>query len=354
MSAGPADRVSSPDVGRAAPRADATVPATMTAVVQDRYGRQDVLDLRAVPVPEPGPGQVLVEVVATSLNAADWHVMAGLPYIARAAMGPRRPRWPVQGRDLAGRVRAVGAGVTGVRVGDDVVGRPGVRDLDGGGFAQYAITLPERVVPKPDALTFEEAAAIPLAATTALLGLREGDVGAGQRVLVNGASGGVGTFAVQLAAALGAEVTGVCSTRNVELVRSLGARHVVDYTQGDVTRRGERYDVVLDMVGIASVGALRRLVTPDGVLVLGGGGAGRWLEPMPTIAAAHLRRAVLRQRVRPMSEAATRDDLAELVAMAGDGRLRPVVERVLPLAEAREAMRHLLEDHARGKIVLVP
>ncbi|WP_199423163.1 NAD(P)-dependent alcohol dehydrogenase [Actinotalea solisilvae] len=341
-------------VVNAVPRADATVPSTMTAVVQDRYGRQDVLEVREVPVPEPGPGQVLVEVVATSLNAADWHIMAGLPYVARLAVGPLRPASRVQGRDVAGRVRAVGAGVTAVRVGDDVVGRPGVRDLDGGGFAQYAIARPERLVPKPPTLSFEDAAAIPLAASTALLGLREGDVGAATRVLVNGSSGGVGTFAVQLAVALGAEVTGVCSTRNVELVRSLGAHHVVDYTRGDVTRRGERYDVVLDMVGTASVHALRRVVTPDGVLVLGGGGKGRWLEPMPTIAEAHLRRAVLRQRVRPMSEAATHEDLAELVTMAGDGRLRPVVERVLPLTQAREAMRHLLEDHARGKIVLVP
>lgn len=241
----------------------------MKAIVQDRYGSSEVLEFREVDRPVPKDGEVLVRVRAASVNARDWHVMRGDPYVARLAFGLRRPkrRMRIQGGDFAGVVEAVGKDVTRVRPGDEVYG-----EADGA-FAEY-LCAPQGVLgPKPANLSFEQAAAVPLAGNTALMGLRDvGKVGPGQHVLVNGASGGVGTFAVQIAKALGAEVTGVCSTRNVDLVRSLGADHVVDYTREDFTRTGARYDLVFDLVGNRTLADCRRALNPTGMLILAGGG----------------------------------------------------------------------------------
>lgn len=326
----------------------------MRAVVQDVYGSSEVLRLADVPRPEPADGEVLVRVAAASLNAADWHIMRGEPRVARLAgrsvFGRRAPREPVRGRDLAGTVVAVGAGVTQWRVGDDVLG-------------EHEATLAEHVaVPaaclarKPASVSFEQAAALPLAATTADLLLTEGLVASGSRVLLLGASGGVGTFAVQLAAERGARVTGVCSTRNVDLVRSLGAAEVVDYRTHDVARSGATYDVVVDLVGNRGLLQLRRLVARGGTLVLSGGGnpgEGRHVGPLGLMAKGALLGRLLGLRVRIPLAKPDAERLAHLVAMVEDGRLRPVVERTYPLAEAPAAMHHLEVEHARGKIVVV-
>ena len=246
----------------------------MKAIVQDRYGPPELLELRDIDQPVPAAGEVLVRVHAAAVNAYDWHVMRGDPYPARfmapAVFGRRGPKRTIRGRDFAGRVAAVGSGVTRLRPGDEVYG-----EADGT-FAEYVCVPADLAEPKPANLTFAQAAAIPLAGNTALMGLRDvGGVQAGQRVLVNGASGGVGTFAVQLARALGAHVTGVCSTRNVELVRSTGADDVIDYARDDFTRTGQRYDLVFDLVGNRSLTDCRRALTPTGTLVLSGGGVSK-------------------------------------------------------------------------------
>lgn len=326
----------------------------MTAVVQDRYGGPEVLEVRQVPRPAPSAGQVLVRVRAAGLNAADWHLMRGLPLMARPSVGWRAPRSGVRGSDVAGVVEEVGAGVTRWRVGDEVYGELG---LGGGGFAELALLDEQLVVAKPSALSFEEAAAIPLAGRTALVCLRESSwLGEGQRLLVNGASGGVGTYAVQLGHSLGAEVTGVCRTRNIDLVRSLGAKHVVDYTREDVAASGQTYDVVLDLVGNRSLRELRRLVSPGGVLVLSGGGTSTgkrevlgpaWLMVRGKLAAPFLRlRVVVPQ---------TPDDpaqLADLAALVESGTMTPVLDRTFALVEAAAAMTYLETEHARAKVVL--
>lgn len=240
----------------------------MKAVVQDRYGPPDVLELRDVDRPVPTDDQVLVRIRAAGVNAYDWHLMRGDPYVARLALGLRAPKARVRGRDFAGEVVSVGRNVPELRPGDEVFG-----EVDGT-FAEYVCVPDASVERKPADLTFEQAAALPLAGNTALRGLRDtAGVRKGQHVLVNSASGGVGTFAVQIAKGLGAVVTGVCSARNAELVRSLGADHVVDYAREDFTRSGRRYDVVLDLVGTRGITALRRALTPAGTLVLAGGGA---------------------------------------------------------------------------------
>ena len=326
----------------------------MTAVVQERYGGPETLELQQVSRPSPGAGQVLVRVRATSLNAADWHVMRGLPLMARLTVGLRVPRGPIRGIDVSGVVAEVGPGVQEWQVGDEVLGELG---MDGGGLAEYVAVDGSRLVPKPDELSFEQAAAVPLAGRTALFCLRESSgLRSGQRLLVNGASGGVGTFAVQIGSALGAEVTGVCSTRNVELVRSLGAEHVVDYTREDVAGSGSRYDVVLDLVGNRSLRDLRRLLAPGGVLVLSGGGTsdGRrqllgpvWLMLRGRLAAPLLRMKVV---VPQMPEEPTQ--LADIVALVRAGTVSPVLDRTFPLAEAATAMTYLETEHARAKVVL--
>ncbi|MFI6007343.1 NAD(P)-dependent alcohol dehydrogenase [Streptomyces sp. NPDC051243] len=323
----------------------------MKAVVQDRYGSADTLEFMDVDRPAPAAGEVLVRVHAASVNAYDWHFMRGDPLLGRGMMGLRRPRARVRGRDFAGRVEAVGAGVTGMEPGDEVYG-----EADGA-FAEYVCARDGEVGPKPANLTFEQAAAIPLAANTALIGLRDvARVRPGQTVLVNGASGGVGTFAVQLGKAYGAEVTAVCSTRNVELVRSLGADRVIDYTQEDFTRGGKRYDVVLDLVGNHSLGAFRRVLTPTGTLVLSGGGVyegGSLVGPMGLFLKRRLVAPFSRhQRLLEISALQSKANLAALRELAEAGKITPVVERTYPLNEAAEAIRYLEVEHARAKVVV--
>ncbi|MGF0176448.1 NAD(P)-dependent alcohol dehydrogenase [Streptomyces sp. Marseille-Q5077] len=323
----------------------------MKAVIQDRYGSADVLEFRDIDRPVPATDEVLVRVHAASVNAYDWHFMRGDPLIGRGMMGLRRPKARVRGRDFAGTVEAVGAGVTGIEPGDEVYG-----EADGA-FAEYVCARDSEVGPKPANLTFEQAAAIPLAGNTALIGLRDvARVQPGQTVLVNGASGGVGTFAVQLGKAYGAEVTAVCSTRNVDLVRSLGADRVVDYTLEDFTLGEKRYDVVLDLVGNRSLGEFRRVLTPTGTLILSGGGVyegGSVVGPMALFLKRRLAAPFARpQQLLEISARQSRANLAALRELAESGRIAPVVERTYPLSEAAEALRYVEVKHARAKIVV--
>ncbi|MGW0912832.1 NAD(P)-dependent alcohol dehydrogenase [Streptomyces sp. NPDC002784] len=322
----------------------------MKAVVQDRYGPADVLEFRDIERPVPGPGEVLVRVHAASVNAYDWHFMHGDPKVARAMMGLRGPKARVRGRDFAGRVAAVGDGITDLGPGDEVFG-----EADGA-FAEFVCAPGDAVGPKPSNLTFEQAAAIPLAGNTALIGVRDvGGVRQGQTLLVNGASGGVGTFAVQLGKAYGAEVTAVCSARNADMARSLGADHVIDYAREDFTRASRRYDVVLDLVGNHSLRALRRALTPTGTLVLSGGGVydgGSIVGPMGLFLKRRLAAPFTRQRLLELPARQSRENLATLKELAEAGRIAPVVERTYPLSEAAEAIRHLEVEHARAKIVV--
>ncbi|MFC8360909.1 NAD(P)-dependent alcohol dehydrogenase [Streptomyces griseorubiginosus] len=322
----------------------------MKAVVQDRYGSADTLELREVDRPEPGAGEVLVRVHAASVNAYDWHYLHGDPRIARLSLGMRSPKVRIRGRDFAGRVTAVGPGVAGLHPGDEVYG-----EADGT-FAEFVCAKDSETDLKPAGLSFEQAAAMPLAANTALIGLRDvAGLRAGQSVLVNGASGGVGGFAVQLAKAYGAEVTGVCGARNVELVGSLGADDVVDYTREDFTRAGRRYDVVLDLVGNRSLADLRRATAPSGTVVLSGGGVfegGSLLGPVRLIVRGRLLSPFVRQRVLPLTAKASKANLAVLRELVDAGTIAPAVERMYPLSEAAEAIRHLEVEHARAKIVI--
>jgi NADPH:quinone reductase-like Zn-dependent oxidoreductase len=327
----------------------------MKAIVQDRYGAPDVLEFRDVPTPVAGEDEVLVEVRAAAVNAHDWHVMRGDPYLARlvtpAVFGRRGPKRTVRGRDFAGLVAAVGRHVTDLRPGDEVYGDLGQRD---GAFAEYACVPRGQVARKPANVTFEEAAAVPLAANTALMGLRDAaDVQAGQRVLVNGASGGVGTFAVQLAKSFGATVTGVCRTRNVDLVRRLGADHLVDYTRDDFT--GERHDVVFDLVGNRSLTALRRALTPRGTLVLSGGGVssgGSVVGPMGLMIRSQLLNPLVRQRMVLLNEVPGSGNLDTLRDLIEAGAVTPAVDRTYPLSEVPAAIRYVEDEHTRGKVVI--
>ncbi|MER7895822.1 NAD(P)-dependent alcohol dehydrogenase [Streptomyces sp. NPDC096046] len=323
----------------------------MKAVVQDRYGSADRLEYREVDRPVPGAGEVLVRVHAASVNAYDWHFMRGDPLLGRGVMGVRRPRTAVRGRDFAGRIEALGPWVTGLEPGDEVYG-----EADGA-FAEYVCARDGEVGPKPANLTFEQAAAVPLAGNTALMALRDvAGVRPGQAVLVNGASGGVGTFAVQLGKALGADVTAVCSTRNVELVRSLGADGVIDYTREDFVRSGRRYDVLLDLVGNRSLGEFRRVLTPSGTLVLSGGGmyeGGSVVGPMGLFLKRRIVAPFTRgQRLLEVSARQSWANLAVLRELAESGKIAPVVERTYPLSEAAEAIRYLEVEHARAKVVI--
>jgi NADPH:quinone reductase-like Zn-dependent oxidoreductase len=322
----------------------------MKAIVHDRYGSPDVLRLDDVDQPVPADSEVLVRVHAASVNARDWHVMRGDPYLARLSFGLRTPTMRIRGTDFAGRVESVGRAVTRFQPGDDVYGEvPGA-------FAEY-VTAPESILGlKPANLTFEQAAAVPLAANTALMGLRDAaDVQPGQHVLVNGASGGVGTFVVQLAKSYGARVTAVCSTRNVDLVRSLGADHVIDYAAEDFTTNGQRYDVVFDLVGNRSLREFRRALTPDGMLILSGGGVSRGgslFGPMGLIIRGQLTARLLRHRVLILSAAPTGDNLATLRELAESGKITPIIDRSYPLRETPEAIRYLEVEHARAKVVI--
>ncbi len=329
----------------------------MKAVVSQRYGGPEVLAFTDVAEPVPGPGEVLVRVHAASVNAADWHVMRGDPYVARLALpatfGRKGPRHAVRGRDFAGRVEALGDGVTRLRVGDEVYGDANDRE---GAFAEL-VAVPEDLVElKPGNLSFEQAAAVPLAGATALVGMRDvAGVTPGTRVLVNGASGGVGTFAVQVAAAFGAEVTAVCRARNADMVRALGADRVVDYTREDFADEARRYDVLLDLVGNRSLAACRRAVTASGTVVLSGGGVSRGgslVGPMALIVGGRLLNRFVGQRLLTLTLVPKAEHLTALRELIEAGKVAPVVDRTYPLSEAAEAIRYLEQEHARAKVVI--
>jgi NADPH:quinone reductase-like Zn-dependent oxidoreductase len=319
------------------------------ALVQDRFGPPDVLRLAEIGMPEVGTDDVLVRVHAAALNPADWHILRGDPLIARLmGVGLTRPKARVAGIDAAGVVEAVGTNVRQLRDGDEVLG------FCRGAFAEYACAAADLVVPKPAGLSFEQAAAVPIAATTALRGIRDvGEAEAGQRVLVNGAGGGVGTYAVQIAAALGAEVTGVCSTRNVELVRSIGAGRVIDYTREDFAGGRAKYDVILDNVSSLPLTRLRGALTPKGTLVLNGGGTpGHVFGPIAGIVRAVVANAFVSQRLRPLPTRQNRQELLDVTRLIEDGKLTPVVGRTYSLADTAEGLRQVEQGHTRGKIVI--
>jgi NADPH:quinone reductase-like Zn-dependent oxidoreductase len=322
-------------------------PGTMKAIVHERYGRPGVLELREVDKPVIEEHQVLVRVHASSVNPVEWYGVTG-PYFARIGNGLRRPKDPTVGGDLAGRIEAVGGAVKEFQPGDEVFG------TSGGSWAEYAAARPDRLARKPANLSFDEAAAVPVAAITALQALRDkGRVQPGQKVLINGASGGVGTFAVQIAKAFGAEVTGVCSTRNVELARSLGADHVVDYTQEDFTKRGERHDLMLDIAGSRSFFAFRRTLTPEATVVLVGGPMTyRGLGPLPHLAGTFLKSRGRSQKVTFFVARINTEDLAFLRELLEAGKVRPVIDRRYELSQTPDALGYLGEGHARGKVVI--
>jgi NADPH:quinone reductase-like Zn-dependent oxidoreductase len=327
-------------------------PATMRAVVQDTYGPADVLQLRDVARPAPADGEVLVRVRAAGLDRGVWHVMAGLPYLVRVVvptMGLRRPKVPIRGMDLAGQVEAVGRDVTRFRPGDAVFGW-----TEGGSYAEYASVPEDQLVPMPANLSFVQAAAVPISGLAALQGLRDiGEVQAGQRVLVIGAAGGVGSFAVQLAKAFGAQVTGVASTTQAELVRSIGADEVVDYTRTDVTEGSRHWDLILDTAGHRSLSRLRRALSPAGTLVIvGSEGRGRFMGGFDRQLRAVALSRVVGQRLRMLSSTPRRDDLETLRGLIEAGKVTPVVDRTFPLDQVPQAMGHLLAGGGRGKIVI--
>jgi len=319
----------------------------MRAIIQTGYGTADVLALREVERPVIGDDGVLVRVSASSVNAQDWHLLRGQPAVTRLmpGFGLRRPRRPVPGVDVAGVVEAVGPGVPDLRPGDEVFG------ARVGAFAEYVAGGERHFVRKPAGLSFEQAAAIPVAAITSLQALRDhGDVRAGQRVLVLGAGGGVGSFAVQLARALGAHVTAATSTAKVEMVRSIGAEEVIDYTVEDVTRSRRRFELILDVGGYASLGDLDRSLTPDGRVVLIG--AGNVSSVVTRLAAAKLRSRLRGQRMVFFIARVRRDDLLAIAALVEAGKVTPVVDRVFPLAQAGEAVQRLGTGQAAGKVVI--
>jgi NADPH:quinone reductase-like Zn-dependent oxidoreductase len=317
----------------------------MKAIVQDRYGSADVLELQDIDIPAVGDDEVLLRVAAAGVDASVWHLMTGQPYLVRLGFGLRAPKQRVRGFDVAGRVEAVGAKVTGFRPGDEVFG------VCTGSFAEYASARPDKLVPKPANVTAEQAAAVPTSGVTALRALRDaGRVQPGQTVLIIGAGGGVGTFAVQLAKEFGAEVTGVCSTAKVDLVRSIGADHVVDYTREDFTGR---YDLIVDTAGNRPLTRLQRALTPRGTLVIiGGEGGGRWLGGFDRQLRALALDPFIRQRLRVPIVVTTKKDLLFLAELMEAGELAPAVERTYPLSEAPDAVRRWTAGQVRGKVVL--
>jgi len=320
----------------------------MKAIVYTRYGSPDVLELREVDRPVPKDDEVLVRVRAAGLNPYDWHFLRGLPYPMCLLTGLRKPkRATILGSDMAGQVKVVGKTVTRFQPGDEVYAEVGT-----GGCAEF-ICIPEvQLALKPTNLTFEQAAAVPMAAQTALVGLRDlGGLQPGQKVLINGASGGVGTFAIQIAKALDAEVTGVCSSKNADLVRSLGADHIIDYTQEDFTRGKVRYDLILDAVGNHSLSECRRALTPKGFYGTTGGGSGQWFGPMAQQFKAALLSPFVSQRLAPVNDKPNQD-LDFLRELTEAGKVTPVIDKTYPLSETAEAMRHLEAGHVRSKVVI--
>ena len=330
-----------------AERAAAPVRDPMKAIVYCDYGGPEVLRLQEVEKPVPADGRVLVRVRAASVNPLDWHYMRGTPYIMRLEAGLRKPKTTQLGVDFAGTVEAVGRNVMRFKPGDEVFG-PRT-----GAFSEYVSVREEMLVMKPENVTFEQAAAVPVAGLTALQALRDkGKVQPGQKVLINGASGGVGTFAVQIAKSLGAHVTGVCSTRNVELVRSLGADHVIDYTRQNYTTAGQRYDVIIDMVGNHPVSAHRNVLQPNGIYVIVGGPSGRWIAPMDRIASAAVVSWLAPQDFVMFMSKLNQKDLAVLRDLMMTGQITPVIDRKYPLSAVPEAIRYLETGRARGKVIV--
>ncbi len=324
----------------------------MKAVVYMNYGSPDVLEIRDIKKPAPNDDQVLIKVRAVSVNPLDWHFMEGTPMIMRAmGTGLRKPKDPRLGVDMSGEVEAVGKNVTQFKPGDEVFG------AKSGALAEYICVRADRaIVRKPANITFEQAAAVPIAAVTALQGVRDkGKVQPGQKVLINGASGGVGTFAVQIAKTYGAEVTGVCSTRNLELVRSLGADHVIDYTKEDFTKGEQHYDVILDNVGTQPLSGFRRVLRPNGICVMIGGGGpndGGLIGPLFRPVKAMVMSPFISQKMGMLMANITRDDLTFLANLMQSGKVTPVIDRTYPLSQIAEAMRYLEKGHARGKVII--
>lgn len=324
----------------------------MKAVVYTEYGPPEVLEVRDLKKPEPTDDQVLIKVHAAAVNPYDWHFIRGTPYVMRMMIGGlRKPKDPRVGVDYAGTVEAVGKNVTQFKPGDEVFGNRS------GAFAEYLCARADRAIAlKPANMTFEQVAGVPVAGLTALQGLRDhGKVQRGQKVLINGASGGVGTFAVQIAKALGAEVTGVCSTRNVDLVRSLGADHVIDYTKEDFTKGEQRYDVILDNVGTQPLSGFRRVLTENGICVIIGGGGpndGKWVGPMSRPIKAKLMSPFIKQKIGMMMAEGKPEDLKFLADLMQSGKVTPVIDRTYPLSEIREAVRYVETGRARGKVII--
>jgi NADPH:quinone reductase-like Zn-dependent oxidoreductase len=323
---------------------------TMKAIVRERYGSPDVLELKDVDRPVVDDDSVLVRVRAASLNAYDWHMMRGLPFLVRMSEGLRKPKSSAMGVDVSGQVEAVGKNVTSFRPGDEVFG------ARTGSLAEYVRGGPtSALVPKPAGLTFEQAAAVNMAGTTALQGLRDkGQIKPGQRVLINGAAGGVGTFAVQIAKAFGAHVTAVCSTRNVDMVRSIGADEVVDYTRDDFTRLGQQYDLIFDVAASRSLRETRRVLAPNGILVMVGVKGGRQMAPIVArlLTAVVWTRFANKKKMLPFLATNSKEDLMVLKELIEAGKVRPVIDRTYRLSETADAMRYLEEGHARGKVVI--
>lgn len=320
---------------------------SMSAIVQDAYGPADVLRLASIPKPTPKANEVLVRVHAAGLARGTWHLMTGKPYLLRLFFGIRRPKTPVPGLDLAGTVSAVGSAVTRFRAGDEVFG------IGSGSFAQYAVAREDKLAHKPGSLSFEQAAVVPVSASTALQGLRAGGIKAGQKVLILGASGGVGSYAVQLAKASGLEVTGVCSTSKMDLVRDLGADHVLDYTREDFADGTRQYDVILDLAGNPSLARLRRALTPSGTAVIAGGEEG---GPLTGGLDRQLRALALSpfisQRLTMLAAREGHEDLEHLAGLFDAGSLAPAIDRSYRLDQVPDAMRYLDAGKVRGKIAV--
>jgi NADPH:quinone reductase-like Zn-dependent oxidoreductase len=320
----------------------------MQATVYTEYGSPDVLKSEEVTTPTLGDNEVLIQIHAAAVNAGDRHLMRGDPLMIRLTAGLRKPKHQILGADVAGRVAAVGRNVLQFQPGDAVFGD--LSDSGFGAFAEYVAAPAHAVARKPVRMTFEEAAAVPSAAMTALQGLRDhGQIQSGQKVLINGASGGVGTFAVQIAKALGAEVTGVCSTRKVDMVRSLGADHVIDYQQEDYTRNVQRYDIILDAAAYRSLADNQRALAPKGIYVLVGGSGAQFLQVMML---GRWRSKKHGQQFRTFVKHPTQQDLTLVKELLEAGRIAPIIDRCYPLREATEALRYLESGHARGKVVI--
>jgi NADPH:quinone reductase-like Zn-dependent oxidoreductase len=322
----------------------------MQAIVYTTYGSPDVLQLNDIERPTPKDNEVLVKVHAASANPLDWHLMRAEPFLARLENGLLKPKNTKLGADIAGRIEAVGRNITQFQIGDDVFGALSINKL--GGFAEYVCAPEELLALKPAKMTFEQAAAVPIAAFTALQGLRnKGQIQSGQKVLINGASGGVGTFAVQIAKSFGTEVTGVCSTRNVDMVRSIGADHVIDYTQADFTTNGQRYDLIFDAVGNRSVSDFKRALRPNGICAVAGFTTlsrlfqviflGAWVSRIGS------KKIGLMETAKP-----NQTDLVFIKELLEAGKVAPVIDRCYPLSAVPEAIRYLEAGHARGKVVI--